>query len=35
MIASNLAELETLEGDGVKQVMTLVGDSSLTRIVVT
>lgn len=35
MIASNLAELETLEEDGVKQVMTLVGDSRLTRIVVT
>lgn len=35
MVASNLAELETLETDGVKQVMTLVGDSNLTRIVVT
>ena len=35
MIASNLAELETLEEDGVKQVMTLVGDGRLTRVVVT
>lgn len=35
MIASNLAELEELGPDGVKQVMTLVGDSRLTRIVVT
>ena len=35
MIASNLAELEDLREDGVEQVMSLVGDSRLTRIVVT
>ena len=35
IIASNLAELENLEEDGVKQVMTLMGDSRLTRVVVT
>ncbi len=35
MIASNLAELEELGTDGVNQVMTLVGDSRLTRVVVT
>ena len=35
MIASNLAELGELGESGVEQVMTLVGDSNLTRIVVT
>lgn len=35
MIASNLAELGELGESGVEQVMTLVGDGNLTRIVVT
>lgn len=35
MISSNLAELGELEVSGVEQVMTLMGDSNLTRIVVT
>ena len=35
MIASNLAELEELDPEGVKQVMNLVADNRMNRIVVT